>query len=308
VASPQLEDGHISIAMEIWEALTAYRIPGEQMQCLMFILRKTYGWKKKQDSISLSQFMDATGMKKSSVARALKGLLSKKIIRVIKKDNAKVKTYEFIKNFEQWAPAKKKQGVLKKEYRVLKKEHGVLKKEYQSSEHGENTEEKQGVLKKEYQVGGGTQKGKLGVLKKVNPSFTKKSTTKETTTKETIQKKTAFQENAADAVAVGKNGKSYLSKKGRKLKGRTLETFNEFWEAFDWKKDKSSAADAWLYIQRRDEILNQIIAGAKTEAARRPELLKTNSSPKWAQGWLTARRWEDEIGTSTQEEDPWDKL
>ena len=269
MANPQLENGHISIATDIWEALTAYRIPGEQMQCLLFIIRKTYGWKKKQDAIPLSQFVSATGMQKPSVVRALKGLLTKKLIRVNKRVNAKVKVYEFVKDFEQWQPLTKKLTHIPK------------------------------PLTKKL----------IRVNKKVNLALTKKSTSKETT-KETIQKKTAFQKNAVDAVAVavGKNGKSYLSKNGRKLQGRTLETFNEFWNVFDWKKDKSSAADSWLDIKHRDKIFDQIIAGAKREASCRPELKKTNSTPKWAQGWLTARRWEDEVETAKREDDPWEKL
>ena len=56
MASPQLKDGYVAIANEIMDALAHIRIPGEARQVLDVILRKTYGWKKKEDEISLSQF------------------------------------------------------------------------------------------------------------------------------------------------------------------------------------------------------------------------------------------------------------
>jgi phage replication O-like protein O len=45
-----------------------------QFKTLMAICRKTYGWGKHSDQISLSQLADITGMDRSNVARARKGL------------------------------------------------------------------------------------------------------------------------------------------------------------------------------------------------------------------------------------------
>ena len=115
------------IAVELWEALTAYRLPGEQMQCLMFIFRKTYGFHKKQDSISVTQFVEATGIIKNNVVRAIKSLLSKKIINVIKKDNIKLYIYEINKNYKQWTKLSKKITVSKKITRVINIDTGVIK-------------------------------------------------------------------------------------------------------------------------------------------------------------------------------------
>ena len=106
MASPQLEDGYLKIANELWDALTRYRIPGEQRQCLDFILRKTYGWGKKMDVISLSQFVKATGMGKPHILRATYTLRDKNII-VIKKDNGIV-SYGINKDFDSWEPLSKR--------------------------------------------------------------------------------------------------------------------------------------------------------------------------------------------------------
>lgn len=128
MASPQLENGHVRIANELWDALAAYRIPGEQRQCLDVIIRKTYGFKKKQDAIALSQFVEMTGMNKPAVVRALNGLLSKKIIAIIKKDNAPAHIYEFIKDYNEWTPLSKKVTLSKKIKTVIKKDNPSLSK------------------------------------------------------------------------------------------------------------------------------------------------------------------------------------
>jgi len=84
----------------------------------------------------------------------------------------------------------------------------------------------------------------------------------------------------------------YLTKRKRKLKGEKLEWFNLFWEAFNLPKGKADAADAWIDIRNLNETLFQeILAGAELAAEERR--INRPDRPKWAQGWLNARRWED---------------
>lgn len=95
--------------------------------------------------------------------------------------------------------------------------------------------------------------------------------------------------------ASGDAPKTFLSSKGKKLEGKRKVTFEQFWEAFDYKKGKASAADSWLKIPKlTDAIVSDIIKAAKAEAKRRPSLIENGTTPKMAQGWLTERRWEDE--------------
>lgn len=77
------------------------------MQCLWVIIRKTYGWHKKEDFISLSQFTSFTGIKKPRVLRLLQKLQSKNIV-IIKNDNDIGNTYRFNKDFDTWIPLSKK--------------------------------------------------------------------------------------------------------------------------------------------------------------------------------------------------------
>ena len=109
--SVQLENGYTKIANEILDALCRFRIPGEQRQCLDVIFRKTYGFNKKLDEISNSQFCTATGLNKANVCRAIKQLVVKKV--VVKSDNKRTATYCFNKNFEQWKQLSKVTTVVK---------------------------------------------------------------------------------------------------------------------------------------------------------------------------------------------------
>lgn len=103
---PQLENGYLKIANELVEALSGIRIPGEANQVLWVIIRKTYGFNKKEDAISLSQFVLATGLKKQHVLRAIAKLLNINII--IKKDNGRINKYGINKDFSTWNALSKK--------------------------------------------------------------------------------------------------------------------------------------------------------------------------------------------------------
>ena len=108
MASPQKENGYTAIANELMDALCRTRIAGEERQILDCILRKTYGWNKCEDAISISQFSLMTGIKDTHVIRAINGLLSKKVISVTENGNHKVKVYKFVKDYHLWQPLPKK--------------------------------------------------------------------------------------------------------------------------------------------------------------------------------------------------------
>lgn len=112
MANPQTEQGFTKIATEIMDALCRIRISGEARQVLDTILRKTYGWGKKEDVISLSQFCLATGMSKTRVCQALAKLQNMKLIT--KKGNATANIYRFNKDFDTWKSLPKKGIITKK--------------------------------------------------------------------------------------------------------------------------------------------------------------------------------------------------
>ena len=109
MASPQKEHGYVPVANEIYDAFVRTRIPGEARQVLDLIIRKTYGYQKKEDAIALSQFVEKTGMRKPDVCRALAKLLTMNVI-VSEKANDRfgVTKYSLNKNYEKWQPLAKK--------------------------------------------------------------------------------------------------------------------------------------------------------------------------------------------------------
>ena len=70
--------------------------------------------------------------------------------------------------------------------------------------------------------------------------------------------------------------------------------FEEFWQAFDYKKGKQPAFESWIKIRDMDDdMFHSIVKAAKKEAAERFDILKRGGTPKWAQGWITEKRWLD---------------
>lgn len=104
--NPQSENGHVRIANEIWEALGKYRLSGEEWLVLNCILRKTYGFNKKADIISLSQFCSYTDLPKYAVCRALRKLQVKSIVKTEKVGI--MTNYIFNKIWSQWTRDKLK--------------------------------------------------------------------------------------------------------------------------------------------------------------------------------------------------------
>lgn len=100
--SPQLENGYTRIANEILETLSKTQISGNDRRILDVIFRKTYGFNKKQDKISLSQFSVATLLMRSVVCRGLKRLINMNII--IKIANDDIQIYRINKDFDTWKP------------------------------------------------------------------------------------------------------------------------------------------------------------------------------------------------------------
>ncbi len=100
--NPQKENGYTPIANEILEALGGFRVSGECWQILVIIWRKTYGYQKKQDKISNSQFVQLTGLKKGNVSRALSKLITSNIVIKIDNNHGGIPEYGFNKKYKEW--------------------------------------------------------------------------------------------------------------------------------------------------------------------------------------------------------------
>ena len=122
MASPQIENGYTKIANEIIDALVSHRLSGQEYQVTLYIIRKTYGFQKKCDYISMGQIAKATGIVRSKICKILKSLYAKNVVGVVQKDNSVVQKDNtllnclyFSKDYELWKTLPKKAGVVQKD-------------------------------------------------------------------------------------------------------------------------------------------------------------------------------------------------
>ena len=78
--SPQLEDGHIRIANELYDAIFSFGFKGSTLHVLGIVMRKTYGYGKKEDDISASQIGGMCNMSRQHVTTALNELAAMNVI------------------------------------------------------------------------------------------------------------------------------------------------------------------------------------------------------------------------------------
>jgi len=100
MAGPQLEDGYTRFAHELLEAIIFNDFSKRELKVLLAIGRKTYGWNKKWDRISLDQFAELTNLKKNHVSTTLAALVKKKA--VIRHPGRKVSYYSINKDYKLW--------------------------------------------------------------------------------------------------------------------------------------------------------------------------------------------------------------
>ena len=126
MASPQCENGYTRLANELLEALSRLRIPGEARQVFDTIMRKTYGFGKKEDGISLSQFVLATGLLKNHICDSLNKL--KRMNLITEKGNDVTNIYSINKDYTSWKPLPKKVTLPKKVMTITEKGNESLPK------------------------------------------------------------------------------------------------------------------------------------------------------------------------------------
>lgn len=109
MANPQKENGYTQIATEILEALAKKQVPlsDHEWKILMFLFRKTYGWHKRSEQISLSQFAEGTNTHRNHISRSLQKLLKKNFICATQIGATQNKKYHFQKDHEKWQGAPK---------------------------------------------------------------------------------------------------------------------------------------------------------------------------------------------------------
>jgi phage replication O-like protein O len=102
LANPQIEDGHADIANELCEALARTYLNPSESKVVWAVIRKTYGWHKKTDRISYSQFEELTRLDHWHVGNILQRLILRNII--IRFGEGQILEYGLQKDYEKWKP------------------------------------------------------------------------------------------------------------------------------------------------------------------------------------------------------------
>jgi|GEM_PF-1370232 phage replication O-like protein O len=101
MANPQIEDGYTSIANELLEAIIKVNLSPYETRILLGIMRKTYGYHKKSDHISLSQLEQLTNIPRVNICRTLNHLVKRQMI-VKSFNNSRTTEWSVQKNYTVW--------------------------------------------------------------------------------------------------------------------------------------------------------------------------------------------------------------
>lgn len=134
MASPQLENGYTKIANELLDALCRVHLSGNEWAYIHALIRKTYGFNKKQDWVTNTQIASITGLHRVRVSEAKTKLLEKGIIT---ENNNQI---SLVKNYEEWTllrksvTSKSTKVVTEKRNTVTEKRNKVLRKSVPTKE------------------------------------------------------------------------------------------------------------------------------------------------------------------------------
>lgn len=102
--SPQLEDGHIRIANELYDAILLFPFGRNEAKVMYAILRKTYGFGKKQDDMTVTQLANMSGISRPRASEALGALVEMNAVR--KTDGAYGYVLSINKIYADWGRTK----------------------------------------------------------------------------------------------------------------------------------------------------------------------------------------------------------
>jgi len=112
MANPQLEKGYTKIVNKVLKKLYESPLSGGEFRVALCIIRKTWGWNKVKDKISLNQLVTETKLSKKTVCESVNKLVTKRLLykTVDKSGNF----YTFNKNYDEWVVTERLMGSYEK--------------------------------------------------------------------------------------------------------------------------------------------------------------------------------------------------
>lgn len=144
-------DNYTKIQNSILDALIANRISGRECQIVLFIIRKTNGYHKECDDISMGQISKATGISRSKVSSILTSLCEKNIITVTQKGNTKINCLSLQQDVSLWRVLPKKGTVTQKGNTLFPKKVTPVTQKGNTATIIKKTRQKKIIQKKEFE-------------------------------------------------------------------------------------------------------------------------------------------------------------
>ena len=99
-AAPQVEDGFVRIANELFDAILLAPLSKRELLVVMAVIRKTYGYGKKSDDMTMTQIAEITGLTRPHVSETVRDLASKNVFLI--RDGEYGKVIGIQKNYKKW--------------------------------------------------------------------------------------------------------------------------------------------------------------------------------------------------------------
>lgn len=263
MANPQCEDGFTKIANEILEALAKNNVYGRGSangQIIWAVIRKTYGYNKKEDAISISQLIEMTGLSRRTIIYSLQDLEAKRILLINRNHNNshnEINVIKFNKDYDTWVVQNSAPQVVSNRMRAAK--HSAK-------------------LREVMQNSAPSAKLTQGVVQNSDNDVRSFAPTKDNITKD----------NTKEINTLAQKRMSMLS------------TFDNFWKIYPKKKSKGRAEKAWIKLNPDEQLQDRITNALERAKKSEDWLKNSGQYIPHPATWLNARGWEDEYQTQTQ--------
>ena len=228
----QLENGGwFRLHATILEMLAVARFTATEFRAIHFLLRKTYGYNKKEDAIALSQWVEGTNTDKGQISRTLTSLEQKHVIYHIAGVNQWTHVWGFNKYVEQWEPSL-----------FARAENRNHPQKAQTIDPQVNEK----PLTHKSKIGKALTRKSMSFDPQVNEALTRKSTTKDN--KDNITKECAPHQAMFDSLVIvtrldtklkgGQIGKSSKALLKAGYTAADVEQFGKWWKANDFRGKK----------------------------------------------------------------------
>ena len=259
-ASPQLEDGYIRVANELFDAVLKKLSSYRHTKVVLAVLRKTYGYQKKEDDITISQLAELTGIHRNNVGAAIKELEQMRVLNPVRAGSHGL-ILGINKHHSEWVDDEvKARGPGRRSIKLI---------EAHDSNQIDCLEQSKRCA------------DAINLIEVSNQNVAHKRQPQKTTPKDNPKNPQSVDRGLGMSVdqAFEQFWDAFADKRD---KGPAKESFIKAMQ-----KARSEG-------QNTAEWLKAVLHGARKEAERRPFLKANGTKIKMAQGWLTSERWNND--------------